>query len=211
MNNNEIYDDDFDNDFDEADGDTEPTLDELIEEHRQAQVEYDDWYEFTLEDWTERLAELGYTDAKIQFSGFWSQGDGAGFESGYDIDKFIDKNKALVIQWLFPNISGGIEDLKNYMGIYIKHSGSYCHKHSFTLHVDIEGDPEFISTEKLEEIADSIHEIIENERLDLCDQIYKDLNEQYDYLTSDEGVKEFLISNDLWKEEPEAEPMRKAA
>jgi len=213
MNNNELV-----NDFDEPNYEDEdqPSLDDLIEEYRYSQVEYVDWDKFVIEEWEERLAELGYTDAKIMYSGFCSQGDGAGFESGYDIDKFIDKNKPLIIQWLFPQIKDGIDDLKNYLTISIKHTGGqYCHKHSFALSVEAYyGEPDFITQEKLEEISDYLQDVLEAERLDLCGQIYKDLWADYDYLTSDEGVTEYLINNGLWEEpetEVEAEPMRQAA
>ncbi len=39
-----------------------------------------DWYEFTVSDWKEKLATLGYLgEIEINFSGFSSQGDGASF------------------------------------------------------------------------------------------------------------------------------------
>lgn len=66
----------------------------------------------------------------------------------------------------------------------------------------------------LESIADELEKTLEAERLDLCNQIYKALEAEYDYLTSDEGVKEYLINNELWEEpetEAEPEPMRQAA
>lgn len=40
-----------------------------------------EWYDFILEDWKEKLAEIGFTNAKIYFTGFWSQGDGACFDA----------------------------------------------------------------------------------------------------------------------------------
>jgi hypothetical protein len=48
-----------------------------------------DWYEFSIDDWTTALEQVGFTDAKINFSGFWSQGDGASFTSGLDIEKLL--------------------------------------------------------------------------------------------------------------------------
>jgi hypothetical protein len=49
----------------------------------------DHWYEGVDEQWTEALEQLGFTDAKIAFSGFWSQGDGASFTASVDLDKLI--------------------------------------------------------------------------------------------------------------------------
>lgn len=200
MNNNELVNEDG------------YTLNELIDKYRYSEVEWEGWDEYVIEDWTEKLAELGYTDAKIMYSGFCSQGDGAGFESGYDIEKFIENNKPLIIQWTFPNVSVGIDDIKECLSFSIKHCGSYYHKYSFSLSVDIVGDPQGITDEKLESIADELEKTLEAERLDLCGQIYRDLEEEYNHMTSDEYIKEYLINNDLWEEpETEAEPMRQAA
>jgi len=38
-----------------------------------------DWYESTYEYYNDKLKALGFYDIKFEFSGFWSQGDGASF------------------------------------------------------------------------------------------------------------------------------------
>ena len=38
-----------------------------------------DWYEYIYEDYMSKLKALGFYDIKFEFSGFWSQGDGASF------------------------------------------------------------------------------------------------------------------------------------
>lgn len=38
-----------------------------------------DWYDHTYEYYENKLKKLGFTDIKFEFSGFWSQGDGASF------------------------------------------------------------------------------------------------------------------------------------
>ena len=202
LNNNELVNEDG------------KTLDELIEEYRNAPVEFNDWHEYIIEDWTEKLEALGYEDPEIMFSGFWCQGDGAGFTPRYDIDKFVDNNKPLIIQWLFPKITDGIDDLKNWLSIFITHTGNYYHKHSYNLNIDVEGEPEFITEDKLEEIATELECILEEQRLELCNEIYEDLQIEYEYLTSDEYIKEWLIGNDLWKDpgvETEPENIKLAA
>lgn len=49
------------------------------------------WYDYIIDDWKTRLAAKGFEDVDIQFSGFYSQGDGASF-TGYidDWDKFFN-------------------------------------------------------------------------------------------------------------------------
>ena len=36
----------------------------------------DDWWEYVSEMWQQALAQAGFENAEISFSGFWSQGDG---------------------------------------------------------------------------------------------------------------------------------------
>lgn len=40
---------------------------------------YDDWHEHIINDYTEQLESMGFTNVDIQYTGFWSQGDGASF------------------------------------------------------------------------------------------------------------------------------------
>lgn len=47
------------------------------------------WSEHIIDEWKEELDKMGFPDADISWSGFWSQGDGASFtSSGFDLDKF---------------------------------------------------------------------------------------------------------------------------
>jgi hypothetical protein len=48
-----------------------------------------DWYSDVLDIWKEALAQIGFEDAEISFSGFWSQGDGASFTAGVNVDKLV--------------------------------------------------------------------------------------------------------------------------
>lgn len=50
----------------------------------------DNWYEYDYELWEKALESIGLMDPKIQFSGFWSQGDGASFTADW-----IDKEKLI--------------------------------------------------------------------------------------------------------------------
>lgn len=49
----------------------------------------DKWWDDVYETWTNALDQIGFTDADISFSGFWSQGDGASFKSGVDIERLV--------------------------------------------------------------------------------------------------------------------------
>lgn len=47
------------------------------------------WWEFVYEDWKTALEQVGFADAEIQFSGFWSPGDGASFTAWLNVEKLI--------------------------------------------------------------------------------------------------------------------------
>jgi hypothetical protein len=64
---------------------------EAIEANRDINV-YDDWHESVIEGFQEDLGEMGVGDVEVQYSGFYSQGDGASFTGGVeDMKKFLVK------------------------------------------------------------------------------------------------------------------------
>ena len=44
-----------------------------------------DWWEYVFDLWKKALDQIGFENAKITFSGFWSQGDGASFTANVDV------------------------------------------------------------------------------------------------------------------------------
>jgi len=54
----------------------------VLEKYANFNIEYD-WYADTIDDQKTILETLGWTDTDIQFSGFWSQGDGASFTGAW--------------------------------------------------------------------------------------------------------------------------------
>ena len=64
---------------------------EAIEANRDINV-YDDWHDPVIEGFQEDLGELGVGDVEVQYSGFYSQGDGASFTGKVeDMKKFLVK------------------------------------------------------------------------------------------------------------------------
>ena len=47
------------------------------------------WYSDVLGIWKEALAQIGFEDAEISFSGFWCQGNGASFTASVDLEKLV--------------------------------------------------------------------------------------------------------------------------
>lgn len=187
-----------------------PNKADVIEKHRDINVDIHDWYECTIDDWKERLGEMGFYDPDIQFSGFWSQGDGASFTSRSVPGPHTDPD--VVEAW--NNLVGAAaligetitEDLRAlaYGGVARTNHRYY---HENTVSVDWNwDDPPYgnyeLPTEGMKPFADALIASVERyfEDLDervrsLCRQIYDDLEKEYEYLTSDEAVEETLEAN----------------
>ena len=55
-----------------------------------ASFKYNSWHNFILEDFQQELIKLGFDNPKIQYSGFWSQGDGLSFDADINVEKFAE-------------------------------------------------------------------------------------------------------------------------
>lgn len=167
---------------------SEKVQQEVIEKNRLINI--DDagyWYEWTLEDWRERLAEKGFSDAEIWFSGFCSQGDGACFDADVNLDVFLADNKFRHLRKVKDHIFVSIK----------KNSYAFHYSHEKTRYVDcyIDG-PATGATARLDALVEKLAETIESERYSLSCEIYRDLEDSFDSMISDEAVKETLVEND---------------
>lgn len=168
----------------------------VIEKNRDINV-YDDWHEFILEDWIkEVIPSKGFEATNIYYSGFWSQGDGAMFE--YDgisdelLNEFIDTLNLSPMrrQWLVNNL---------YAGANGKHRGHYSHEKccSHTIHWDIANAHWSTNLYKwIESFADDFEAFIIDRYEDICRELYRALEESYDYLTEERQIVETLYGQD---------------
>ena len=191
---------------------TQELKDAAIEHHRYDNTSFEDWHDPTLDDWKEKLEALGYSDPEIQYSGFWSQGDGASFTSKQvplpsTDPKVIEAWDQLIgaAELLGQPVTEDINDMA--YGSVIRTGHHYFHEN--TVSVDWEwndppytdrweyfADPTpegiqpFITTLKdaVESYFDGLEEIVK----DLCKEIYSDLEKEYDYQTSDEAVEQAI-------------------
>lgn len=155
-----------------------------IEDCRDINVQ-DDWYEGVQCDWIEKLELLGYGDIQIFFSGFSSQGDGACFTAQVDIQEYIEAHK----------LKTKFKKLWEYEGgtITIKHNAHYFYSTSTT----VEADGFYYVDQKLGEQADALVEMIEKEREELGDALYKELEKVFAIAISDEAVLETIECNEF--------------
>jgi hypothetical protein len=175
-----------------------------------AESMYQDWPEHTLDDWKERLGELGFDDVAIQYSGFSSQGDGAGFSSRFhfegeaalallgDADRKSLMGMVVEVRFLCPDeklviwVSGRTSCGDRYYSTSVELTDT-------SLDYDYGGVPE-TAPEELRERLDSFGramvEAIEERVRDLDHQIFTDLEEEYEYQTSEKNVQELSEANE---------------
>jgi hypothetical protein len=168
-----------------------------------------DWWDDEYEDFIELCSHLGISVIKdsIKFDGFYSQGDGSAFSANVDIVKLaaaisteawkayapkqefafppltIDRRvTALVEKGLLPDEPQIIGRYRQYgvvvdLGVYVINDNGKNH------------DLIFDELDKLEEWLRSAAEILN------C-HLYKSLENQYDFLTSDNAIKESILTNE---------------
>lgn len=169
-----------------------------------------DWFEFVYDDFERICAILGVnletrmvrrygggTRRKpcIWFSGFWSQGDGACFEGRYchakaaprKIREYAPKDNEL---HCIADALQAIQRRNFYqLRAAITHRGRYCHE--YCMGVAVERD----SPTWQDMTSDAEDAVIEAVR-DLARWLYRQLEREYDDLTSDEAVDEAITAND---------------
>ena len=203
------------------------TFDELSEKAQAKALDHcrewsvdDGWWEFLYDDYTEKLKEFGYAVKDINFSGFWSQGDGAKFNGHVvkDHDQCLGllQSRACDLATRVRDFNAkcrllGAEEIDLEVQAKINSSGHYEHSGYMTLDAELYvngGSDCYDFTEHpLRDEADALLTSIDKAAYDLfdairdearghADDIYRDLEKEYEWLTSDEQVAELIRIND---------------
>lgn len=191
-------------------------LDELSDEakdkarawYRRVGLDHD-WFEFVYDDF-ERICTIIGIDLKsvpvrryggdarqkpcIWFSGFWSQGDGACFEGRYShatgatraIRDHAPKDKEL---HRIADILQAVQR-RNFYQLHAIVTHRDRHYHEYCMAISVERD----SPTWQDMTADAEETVIEALR-DLARWLYRQLEREYDYLTSDASVDEAIAAN----------------
>jgi len=177
--------------------------------YREGGFDYE-WYDAVYEDFQRIVEILGITLKTrpirlmgggtrqvplIMFTGFWSQGDGASYECTYA----YRKNAAREIRSYAPNdkclhaIADGLQAIqhRNFFQLHadVCQRGHYYHEYCMAIAVERDCPTYQDMTEGAEEA------VIEALR-DLARWLYRQLEQEYEYLSSDEAVDETIIAND---------------
>ena len=170
-----------------------------------------DWHEYIYEDFETVCELLGVTlrtcavrlmgggtreTPRVFFRGFHSQGDGASFEGVYRyapsacaaIRAYAPKDTEL------HAIADALADIqrRNFYQLVgdIRQRGPYCHE--YTMAIDVERD-----SPMGQDATDDAREAIVEALRDLARWLYRQLEREYRYLSSDEVVDETILTNDF--------------
>ncbi|MGF7006962.1 antitoxin of toxin-antitoxin stability system [Aminobacter sp. BE322] len=177
--------------------------------YREGGFDYD-WYDAVYEDF-QRIAEIlgirfktrtvrllgggSRQEPCIWFRGLWSQGDGASFEGNYA----YRKNASAEIRSYAPKdtILHGIADAlqsvqrRNFYQLRAEasHRGHYYHEYCMAISVTRDS-PTY------QDMTADAEEVITEALRDLARWLYRQLEREYDYLSSDEAVDETITANE---------------
>lgn len=156
-----------------------------------------EWWTYLDEDFKTILELIGFYRINTYFSGFWSQGDGASFTARYSNEKRIaPKIKSYAPQDKeLHRIAKAIQDIqqdcKYEFECSIYCTRNYSHSHTMRLQFDS------YMNDKLIDYEDEFLELCR----DLADWYYERLEEEWNFLNSDEAIENHLIMNEYEFEE----------
>jgi len=169
----------------------------VLERYRE-NIEF--FHDFVIDDARVMLGMFGFSNVKIEFSGFWSQGDGACFTGGFDSSTFgFDK----VVEYA-PQDKGIVRVAEGFKGVCSEYSSvrfslykiSHHYSHHNTIGIT---DVDFCDLKTGEGVYDFFNDkqvkewkYLQKLSQDLMQWIYKRLEEEWEYQTSDEQILEQL-------------------
>ena len=197
---------------------------------REGQADHQ-WWDYHYELWNDALDQIGFTDADIRFSGFWSQDDGASFTASVDVERLIDflataiKAKQRINP--IPNqgkLHGHDEDFRPWIVYKIGHKTSMVnptfrrllevrdsldctvkrtgHRYAHENTCEFQGDfSAWDEYPRSQTIVEELFSAAESLRKDLCHAIYATLEEEYEQLVSDDSLSELSEANDYMFDE----------
>ena len=165
----------------------------VISKQQENFLDYD-WWHFTLESYKEELENSGFSDIEINFTGFWSQGDGASFTAKLtDVKAFIKKHKIYnQFRILYCN--------SDYVEAYIyRKTSHYCHENTVAVAVDKEHYNWCLNDKIIVKIIDKLYqfeEYLSDFVIAKSQEIYRNLEDEYNILISDESIIDNITAND---------------
>jgi hypothetical protein len=180
-----------------------------INNNRDAEVDFD-WWDPIIEEFEKNMEEIGMKEVKCEFSGFYSQGDGASF-TGWVADnkKFLESigiNPFKSQKRTLSSEKFEVAFIDFCDRIYIKinrDSSRYFHHNTVSAEVELDSSEDEIEldlglgaivTLQVQELCDKIQPGITEWAREKSKNLYRELEKCYEDLTSDEGIASNLRS-----------------
>lgn len=163
-----------------------------IESFQHINVKSDFWHDNVIDDAKQIGALMGIDIDKVYFSVFWSQGDGACFTGTYAYKKGSVKAvkeyapRDEDVHSIAERLSAIQKDNFYKLGATIKHSGHYYHE--YCTDIDVYKDGNYTTDENDKALSDCLR--------DYMRWIYRQLEKEYDYQTSDEVIIDTIEANE---------------
>lgn len=163
----------------------------ILNNYREINVKYVNICEYN-DTHIQNLADKGFLNPNIYYDLSCCQGSGACFVcSEFDLNLLLENLEIKHKTWL-------INIIKNYCEIELKenhYANFYTHKNTANFNIITYFQKDF---KRIEKHIDTIKNYIEKIRLEACEELYKNLTNDYDFLRSDEQIKETLIANEYY-------------
>lgn len=172
----------------------------VLQEYVENYLDYD-WWDSTYEFYVEKLKELGITTTPddIRFSGFYSQGDGASFTGTLDLRVFLEAHPYIrdgypeLYLFLIPYRG---EPLASYSIYLNRFSHDYCHDKTIGLNWEVVDWGEDEDVEHLKNLMEGAEDDVLSQCRDYMQELYSDLEDEYDYLCPEESLLSTIEAND---------------
>ena len=170
-----------------------------------------DWWEYIYDHFKEKCEALRITVDDMTFSGFGSQGDGAAFAGRVDLTALMERQGLDVT---YPALYIGIKNDGSYARMAFNGNNMRCGSYEMWANQTApEGVFSGLDQEAWEELIDEqdgeagLEDLALAECQTLARELYRDLEAEYDHLTSEESFIESCECNEVTFEiETEEEP-----
>lgn len=182
-----------------------------------------EWFDYVYEMWKSALGQIGFNDAEINFTGFWSQGDGASFTAkNIDLELLIrfmgrkwrpcsrigsvvggKKGEEEFRPWMVKKLRGNKAHLPQYRALLphvdcfsaevIRDTSNYYHENTCSFRVEETSG----FPENLNDLLNQFEKDAEELRLRLSIAIYQSLDSEFEDLTTDEQLCEESDQNEV--------------
>jgi hypothetical protein len=157
-----------------------------------------EWWDGCYEMWQEKLEALGYDDVKINFSGFWSSGDGASFTGRVNVEKWIEVNEPVKYKRILKLLKADAIEVSSNKIVRDRWT-NYVHWNTTSLYLSFEMYGRAgTSSLRVVSLIDELEQDIFSQYQSLNKEIYSSLEKEYDFLKSEECFKKTAEDNEWW-------------